>query len=191
MRYRLRQKSIGRNTNLTVESRSTLLLGVPRVDKFNDGAVIAQRGSTAERGHSREYILQVAVLRRHCFQTLGIEEISASVLSFSDSDCYEDDAIARLKRTPVGCVLRIPEQPDRQIPVFWSTHLMIGDPQRRNVSAIHVLEYPIPVDTGNDHCRVFLSNMLLREEAIDGAHNFSKWHAGEQMRVHHPLKDGS
>ena len=62
------------------------------------------------------------------------------------------------------------------------------DQKRRNVSAINIFQLSVWPDPGNDDGRVLLTDVLLREEAIDGGHDLRERHTRGELRINHALQ---
>src|ERR1019366_7250619 len=91
----------------------------------------------------------------------------------------------------VARVRRIRQQAYGQVAMGWPEHFVAADPHRGNVSAVDVFEITVAAQTSNDHRRVFFTDVLVGEEAVDRVDNLHEWHAGDKLGVNHPLQNGS
>ena len=57
--------------------------------------------------------------------------------------------------------------------------------------AVDVFQIAVAAQARNDHGRVFLTDVLVGEEAIDRVDDLHQRHAGNQLRVNHALENGS
>src|SRR5208282_3431810 len=85
----------------------------------------------------------------------------------------------------------IGQQAYGQVAVGWPEHFGATDPHRRNVSAVDVFKIAVAAQASNDHSRVFLTDVLVGEEAIDRVDDLHEWHTGNELRVNHALENGS
>src|SRR5208283_2963115 len=54
-----------------------------------------------------------------------------------------------------------------------------------------VFKIAVAAQASNDHSRVFLTDVLVGEEAIDRVDDLHEWHTGNELRVNHALENGS
>src|SRR5207302_2444980 len=77
---------------------------------------------------------------------------------------------------------------NRNVGSLRAGYFPVADHQRRDMAAVHIFETPIAVHANDDEGGVFFADMLLAEEAVDGAHDVTQRHASEKMRIDHTLQ---
>ena len=89
----------------------------------------------------------------------------------------QDETVAGLHLAVIAFVGSLFEKADGEIAVSGPQDFVVAYPHRWDMTTVDVFEIAIRTQADDDHGRVFFTDVLVREEAVHGVHDFGQWHA--------------
>src|ERR1035441_7604428 len=100
----------------------------PRIGKLDYGAIVIERGASAEIGNRGKHVFHRLAFPGYLFEAFAVKHVAAGILSFGDAVGYQDQSVSRPHLAAVAGVSRIRQQSNRQVAVRWPDDLIPADP---------------------------------------------------------------